>query len=333
MVSMKDIAQRCGVSVATVSKALNGQPDIGEETRRRISETAKEMGYMTNSAARALKTNRTYNLGVLFVDEQRSGLGHEYFSSLLESIKAEAERHGYDITFINQNVGGRTMSYLQHCLYRGVDGVIVACVDFMDPRVQELVDSSIPLLTIDHAFDNRIAIVSDNVNGVDALVRYIYSKGHRKIAYLHGENSTVTRNRLAGFRKACEELGLEIPEEYVLPCVYHDPDLCEAQTRKLMALPEPPTCIIFPDDFSFLGGYNVLRERGMRIPEDISAVGYDGIALARAMRLTTYSQNTQDIGRSATEKLISLIEHPKTTPIERILVPGALLEGITVKQI
>lgn len=333
MVSMKDIAQRCGVSVATVSKALNGQPDIGEETRRRISEAAKEMGYMTNSAARALKTNRTYNLGVLFVDEQRSGLGHEYFSSMLESIKEEAERHGYDITFINQNVGGRTMSYLQHCLYRGVDGVIVACVDFTDPRVQELVDSSIPLLTIDHAFDNRIAIVSDNVNGVEALVHHVYSKGHRKIAYLHGENSTVTRNRLAGFRKACEELDLEIPAEYVLPCVYHDPDLCEAQTRKLMALPEPPTCIIFPDDFSFLGGYNVLRERGMRIPEDISAVGYDGIALARAMRLTTYSQNAQNIGRAATEKLISLIEHPKTTPIERILVPGALLEGITVKQI
>ena len=123
MVSMKDIALRCGVSVATVSKALNGQPDIGEETRARIAATAKEMGYMTNSAARALKTNRTYNLGVLFVDERRSGLTHEYFSAMLESFKVEAENHGYDITFINHNVGGRSTSYLQHCLYRGVDGV------------------------------------------------------------------------------------------------------------------------------------------------------------------------------------------------------------------
>ena len=77
MVSMKDIAQRCGVSVATVSKALNGQPDIGEETRARICAVAEEMGYMTNSVARALKTNPTYNLGVLFVDERRSGLAHE----------------------------------------------------------------------------------------------------------------------------------------------------------------------------------------------------------------------------------------------------------------
>ena len=102
MVSMKDIAKRCGVSVATVSKALNGLPDIGEETRRRICAAAEEMGYMANAAARALKTKHAYNLGILFVDERRSGLSHEYFSAMLESIKAEAEAHGYDITFINK---------------------------------------------------------------------------------------------------------------------------------------------------------------------------------------------------------------------------------------
>ena len=86
MVSMKDIAQRCGVSVATVSKALNDQPDIGPETRARIRQTAEEMGYVTNSAARALKANRTYNIGILFVDDMNSGLTHEYFSSVLENL-------------------------------------------------------------------------------------------------------------------------------------------------------------------------------------------------------------------------------------------------------
>lgn len=333
MVSMKDIAQRCGVSVATVSKALNGQPDIGEETRGRICAVAEELGYMTNSAARALKTNRTYNLGVLFVDERRSGLAHEYFSSMLESFKVEAENHGYDITFINHNVGGRTTSYLQHCLYRGVDGVVIACVDFHDPRVRELVDSSLPLVTIDHVFNNRLAVVSDNVSGVEALVRYVHRKGHRKIAFLHGERTTVTHNRLTGFYRACEDLGLEIPEEYVRECVYHDPDRCAKETRALMALPDRPTCILFPDDFSYIGGMNALNEMGLRIPEDISAVGYDGIHLARVMHLTTYSQNTGDLGRIAAEKLISLIEHPKTTLIDRILVPGGLLEGTSVKEI
>ena len=333
MVSMKDIAQRCGVSVATVSKALNGQPDIGEETRQRITAVAAELGYTTNSAARALKTNRTYNLGVLFVDERRSGLAHEYFSSLLESFKVEAERHGYDITFINHNVGGKPTSYLQHCLYRGVDGVVIACIDFNDPIVRELAESNLPLVTIDHVFENRLAIMSDNVNGVEALVHYVYKKGHRKIAFLHGENTTVTRNRLVGFYRACEELGIDVPEGFVRPCIYHDPDKCAEQTRELMALPEKPTCIIFPDDFSFMGGKNALTELGLRIPEDISAVGYDGITLAKFMHLTTYSQNTQDLGRVAAEKLIGLIEHPKTTLIDRIMVPGGLLEGKSVKEI
>lgn len=331
MVSMKDIAQRCGVSVATVSKALNGQPDIGEETRSRICAVAKEMGYMTNSAARALKTNRTYNLGVLLVDEQRSGLNHEYFSSLLESFKAEAERHGYDITFINQKVGGRATSYLQHCLYRGVDGVLIACIDFTSPAVWELVNSSLPLVTIDHVFENRMAVVSDNVDGMEALVRYAYQKGHRKIAYLHGEDITVTRNRRAGFQRACEALGLEIPEEYIRACVYRDPDGCARETRALLALPDRPTCIIFPDDFSYIGGLNVLEEQGLRVPEDISAIGYDGIHLAKVLHLTTYSQNTPELGRIAAERLISLVQKPKTTRVERILVKGELLEGTSVR--
>lgn len=333
MVSMKDIALRCGVSVATVSKALNGQPDIGEETRNRITAAAKEMGYMTNSAARALKTNRTYNLGVLFVDERRSGLAHEYFSAVLESFKVEAEAHGYDITFINHNVGGKPTSYLQHCLHRGVDGVVIACVDFNAPQVRELVDSNIPLVTIDRVFDNRLAVLSDNVRGVSMLVRHVYEKGHRKIAFLHGERTSVTNNRLIGFHRTCEELGLEIPDEYIIECVYHDPDRCAEATRRLLELPDRPTCILFPDDFSYIGGLNVLLEAGLRVPDDISVVGYDGIHLAKVMRLTTYSQNTAALGKTAAERLISLIEHPKTTVLDRVLIEGGLLEGTSVKQI
>ena len=333
MVSMKDIAQRCGVSVATVSKALNGQPDIGEETRSRVEQVARELGYMTNAAARALKTNRTYNLGVLFVDERRSGLAHEYFSTMLESFKVEAESHGYDITFINHNVGGKRTSYLQHCLYRGVDGVVIACVDFSDPQVQELVESGLPLVTVDHVFNNRLAVVSDNVSGLEELVRYVYAKGHRKIAFLHGERTTVTQNRLIGFHRACEDLGLEIPEEYIRECVYHDPERCAKATGEILNLPERPTCIIFPDDFSYIGGMNVLNDRGLRVPEDISVVGYDGIHLAKVLRLTTYSQNAVKLGAIAAERLISLIEHPKTTPTDRIMVPGELLEGTSVKDI
>ena len=196
-----------------------------------------------------------------------------------------------------------------------------------------MVDSGIPLVTIDHVFNHRLAVVSDNVNGLEALVRYIHSRGHRKIAFLHGEGTTVTRNRLTGFYRACEDLGLEIPEEYIRECVYHDPHRCAQETRALLDLPERPTCIIFPDDFSYIGGMNVLQSCGLRIPEDISVAGYDGIHLAKVINLTTYSQNAEKLGSTAAERLISLIEHPKTTLIDRIMVQGELLEGATVKDI
>lgn len=235
MSSLKDLARECGVSVATVSKALNGQSDISAATRDRVREAARRMGYVPNMAARAMKTNRTYNLGVLFVDERQSGLAHEYFSAVLDSFKVQVEKLGYDITFVNRNLGGRTMTYLEHCHYRGVDGAVIACVDFNDPQVVELVNSDVPVVTIDHVFNNRMAVLSDNVNGLSALVRYAYANGHRRIAFIHGERTAVTENRLAGFYKSCAELGLQVPEEYVRSGVYHDPDRCAEETVVLLS--------------------------------------------------------------------------------------------------
>lgn len=329
---MKDIARRCGVSVATVSKALNRQPDVGAQTRDLVCRTADEMGYMANAAARALKTNRTYNIGVLFVDKRRSGLAHEFFSTVLDSLRVEAEGSGYDITFINSNLGDRPCSFLQHCLYRGVDGVVIASADFHDPMVAELVDSELPVVTIDHVFNNRIAILSDNVNGTEALVRSAAAKGHRRIAFIHGELTSLTEHRIIGFHRACGELGIEVPDSYVRESAYHDAEGCAAVCRELLALSPRPDCILFPDDFSCIGGMNAIREAGLRIPEDISVMGYDGINLSRVIspRLTTYRQDTVGMGRAAAAKLIELIERPKTALLDRVIIPGCLQEGESV---
>ena len=339
MVSLKDIAKTCGVSVATVSKALNGQRDIGEETRKKIRAVAEEMGYMANSVARALKTNRSYNLGMLLVDERRSGLGYEYFSTIIEGFKDEAESHGYDITFINSHMGDQPTSYANHCRYRGLDGVLVACISFEDPRTQELAASNIPLVTIDYAFDGHTAIFSDHRNGMETLVRHAYEKGHRKIALIHGEDTVTTQNRLIGFHHACQELGLTIPEEYIIPCVYNDPDLCEKATRQLLLLEDPPTCILFPNDVSFIGGHNAIRKSGFSIPglpisqKQISVIGYDGLKLAQIIGLVSYSQSAYTIGKTAAERLIHRIEHPEDYTPEQIVIAGSLMDGITVQDI
>ena len=335
MVSIKDIAKHCGVSTATVSKALNGQPDIGEETRARILRVADELGYMANASARALKTNRSYNIGVLFVDPMHGGLAHEFFSTVLDGIRSEAEKHGYDLTFINGRVGSRQTSYLQHCRYRGVDGVVIASADFLDPMVIELVQSELPVVTIDHVFNNRICVMSDNLRGMGELVRYVVSKGHRKIAIIHGELTSVTQNRLTGFHRACEELGIEVPEKWIREGVYHDSESCRRITKELLSLPDRPTSIFFPDDYSWIGGVNAIHEAGLEVPRDISTVGYDGIPLSRIVNpvLTTWRQDTEKLGTIAAGRLIGQIEHPRTAILDREIVTGSLQKGGTVGEI
>lgn len=333
MVSMKDISIACGVSIATVSKALNGHSDISSETTERVKQAAREMGYFPNSQARALKTNCTHNIGVLFVDEANSGLTHDYFASVLDSFKRTVEENGYDITFINSSDKGRNqLSLLEHCKYRGFDGVIIACVDFSDPQVIELVQSDLPVVTIDHLFNNRIAIVSDNVKGMRDLLTHVYNLGHRRIAYIHGADSAVTRNRLSSFYRTAEELGLEIPDAYVREAAYRNTKAAGLVTEELLDLKVPPTCILYPDDFACFGGINIIRGRGLLIPEDISVAGYDGIKLGRHLepQLTTLRQDTKELGREAGVNLLSLIEHPKTTLIEQVIIPGEVYTGKSV---
>ena len=334
MVSLKDIAAKCGVSVATVSKALNDLSDVGPATKERIRVAARELGYFPNSSARALKTNRTYNIGVLFVDEEQSGLTHDYFAHVLDSFKKTVESGGYDITFIN-STHNNNMTYLEHSHYRGVDGVVIACVDFYDPQVMDLIHSDLPVVTIDHVFDYRIAVLSDNIQGMHDLVEYVYSKGHRDIAYIAGNDTSVTKNRLGSFYRSLEKKGVEIPDDYVMQSSYRNPEAAYEYTKKLLELPKRPTCIMYSDDYSAIGGINAITEAGLSIPGDISVVGYDGSYISQIIspKLTTLKQDTEKIGKVAAEKLIHLIENPKTTLIQRMVINGSLIEGDSVADI
>lgn len=337
MANIKDIADKCGLSVSTVSKALNSYSDISSATRQRVLETAKEFGYFPSSIARALKTNRTHNIGVLFVDDARSGLKHDYFAAVLDSFKVEAEKHDYDITFINHNINinNRPMTFLEHCRYRNFDGVCIACINFQQQEVTELVDSTLPVVTIDHMFNNHTSINSANVQGMQELVQYIYSMGHRRIAYVHGEKSAVTEQRITSFCKTLLDYGIDVPPEYLVVSAYHDPKATKQSVKKLLSLPTSPTCIIMPDDYAALGGIEAIEAAGLRIPEDISIAGYDGIALSQVIkpRLTTLEQDTEKLGSEAARRLIELIENPLTTLTENVTVTGSLIEGKSVARI
>lgn len=337
MVTLKEIAKECGVSVASVSKALNHASDIGKETSERIRETARRMGYSPNAAARTLKTNKSNNIGVLFEDDTQGGLTHEYFSAVLDAVKNEAEKNGYDITFISHNIGGSSMSFLEHCRYRRCDGVVIANVNFMDPSVKELVESDIPVVTIDYVFDHCSAVLSDNERGMTDLVEYLVGLGHRKIVLLHGEDTEVTRLRINAFCKTCDALGVEYSKESIIKAKYHDPKTSGLATRALLertAKEDLPTCIIYPDDISLLGGVTELESHGYKIPEDISVAGYDGIALGRVLRpiITSLHQDSVALGTEAAKALIREIDDRNIEP-QTIMVQGQVQPGGTAKKI
>lgn len=326
MVTLKDIAALCNVSVATVSRALNGQTDKNNPTALRICKMAQEMGYFPNAAARALKTNRSYNIGILYEDE----IHHEYFSMMIDTMKLAAEAKGYDITFLSKT---NTTNYYDRAKYRCMDGVILLQASFVSPAVVHLVQSDLPCVAVDYEYDCCPCVLGDNQNSIAQLIHLAYQKGHRKIAFVHGQSDGyVTEQRLAGFYKACASLGLIVPEYYVIEAAYHDPAAAALATHRLLTTEDAPTCILYPDDYSCLGAYTELEKMERSIPKDVSIIGYDGIMLSAVLRpqLTTYRQDVQRMGKEAVHLLTKAIETPETSANEHVIIPGVVQQGGTL---
>lgn len=333
MVTLKMLAKECGVSVATVSKALNGAPDISAETAMRIQHVAAQMGYTPCAAARYLKTSRSHNIGVIFSDGTDSGLTHEHFAHILNSFKQRAEALSYDITLISDQPGPWGGDYVSHVRFRNFDGVAVLVAENTTRVAQELIRNGVPVVSVDNHFDNCSCIESDNVSGMRSLVEYVYSQGHRKIAVIFGEDTVVTRIRISSFFNTCAKLGLNLPEEYICYGRYHDGDVSARFTRRLMELPDPPTCILYPDDFSFFGGKQALEDMCLSVPEDVSAAGYDGISLGKVVSLTTVQQDTVAIGIAAANELARAVEEGRGYLPRTEVIPCTLLKGATVRKI
>ena len=327
MVRLKDIAEVCGVSVATVSRALNGLTNENRERTAFICRTARDMGYYPNAAARTLKTSRSNNLGILYEDR----MNHEYFSALFDELRREANAHGYDLTFLGR--GGSDSNYYEHARQRSLDGVIVVQADFDAAGIIRLATGSIPTVIIDHTYDGCDCVASDNRISIDQIVCYVHARGHQQIAFIQGEKGAVSRERIAGFYKVCAELGIRVPVEYVREGHFHNPSDCAAIIRDLMRLDNRPTCVLCPDDYSCLGALWLLESEGIHVPEDISLVGYDGIRMSQMIspRLTTYRQDTVQIAKEVFALITDAIENPETHVPKQITVTGMLIEGETVR--
>ena len=335
-ITIKDVAAKTGLSVSTVSKVFNNYGDISPETKSLVMDTAQSLGYYPSATARALKTNRSYNLGFLFDEQTSSGITHPFFAEVINAFKNECESKGYDMTFINRNVGSTKMSYLNHCRYRNVDGVCLAGVDFTSREIHDLIYSDVPCVSIDHVFETQPSVISENMQGIQELTELGIRNGHTRIAYIHGENtSSVTRHRITGFYRTMAAHSLPVPPEFIIEGKYLDSRRCRELVLSLLSLPEPPTYILLPDDVSYLGAIEAATRSGLVIGQTISFAGYDGNRMIQHLKpkLTTIRQNTEEMGKKAADLLIDMIEQPNTAGREITYVAGTLLEGNTVAQV
>lgn len=310
MITLKDVARECEVSFSTVSKALRGSSEISRETMLMVRDKAREMGYHPNLAAQTLRTNRTYDIGIIFEDLTGSGLRHQYFATIFGSIQAAAMAKGYDITFMSA-MSDYAFNYFEHCQYRNFDGVAILSTNFARDDIQSLIMSDIPTVTLDYALDNEhYAVMNDNRTGIKTLVEYIISRGHTRVAFIHGEDTFVTRERIASFIDVLESHNIKVENRYLVGASYHSPIKSGEAAAELIKMRRPPTCILFPDDFSALGGIHALNDNGFVIGRDISVAGYDGIMLTSLLvpPLTTYRQPSDKIGTLLVQCLVEQID-------------------------
>lgn len=311
MITIYDISEKSGFAPGTVSKALNNYYGVNAETRRKILEVAREMGYTPNANARALKAKHSHNLGVLFYLRDSLDLCQHFFIEILNEFKRVTEAHGYDITLLSKGKDYGAQAFVKHCHIRQLDGVLIFG-DYGSDLVQELMRSDIPCVGFDYLGDLMSGVMCNNYEKTKELVTKLIEMGHERILFLTGEDNYVTEERQRGYADAFRQMGKER-----LPCVracYSNPDLCFEMTKKLYPKLKP-TAILYPDDHSAIGGINALREMNVSIPGDVSVASFDGSIFSQltSPQLTCVCQDVKKIALALAEKLFKMIEEEDTT--------------------
>jgi LacI family transcriptional regulator len=312
--TIKDVAERAGVSIATVSRALNDKSDVRGSTRERVREVAREVGYSPDPAARSLAGQTTRLVAIIVGDNAgHRDLSLIFFGRVLTAISRRLSESGYDPLLLPPDDVG-----FDH----GVDAAILIGVDADDRLVRELGTREVPLVGVDVRCRGRSAYVGSNhADGVRLALGHLHALGHRRIAHLAGAtNTSAGAERLEAFRREAATLGLEIPEELIRRADFSSASGYR-ETCALLALDERPTAIVAASDLMALAALQAIRDGGLQPGHDIAVVGFDDLEAAALAYppLTTIRQDRRELGTLAASRAIELIEDPDATPPDAIL--------------
>lgn len=328
-ITIKDVAKQAGVSHSTVSRALHGSPLLADETIERIRQIAGEMGYLPSAAARSLRTNRSHALGVIV-----SAIDDPFFGEILQGIEEIAQEYGYSMLMAaSQRDPERDRAIVQDMRERQVDGLILCSASFSAEQRRKLLEYGIPIVMVNNqaAEEYRYSIYHDDIDGSRQVTQHLIELGHTRIAYLGNSLSgRTTQDRLAGFHQEMDAAGLVVPVDYIYEVAGGRSEDGFNAARYFLDLPQPPSAIFCFNDMLAIGMLKGLQTNGVRIPEELSLVGFDNIDFSAYTNppLTTLDQPKHYIGAEAARLILGLLNSSTNdeAPEQQILkLKGKLL--------
>lgn len=303
-VTIQDVAKSAGVSVSTVSRVLNGKVDVASETQERILSVIDEMGYTTNLAARSMRSSKNNLVGLIMPD-----IAYPYAVEIMKGVNRAISESEFDLLVYTTGDVKKSGSALHEKKYVSLlnnsitDGVVIVA-----PVVGEYITDA-PIVSIDPVMSNPDypSVHATNYQGVVDGMEYLISLGHKRIGFICGRPELESSNRrLRGYRETLEKAGIPVEEELIAPGDYTT-ETGAKSTQALLSLAKPPTAIFASNDQAAMGVFQVAGEMRLRIPQDLSVVGFDNIPESKYLGLTTIDQFIFEMGFVATQMLIKLI--------------------------
>ncbi|MBZ4646291.1 MAG: LacI family transcriptional regulator [Petroclostridium sp.] len=306
MVTIKDVAQRAGVSPSTVSRALSGKIPVDKETKEKVMEAVRALNYQPNVLAKGLKEGRTNTIGLIIPN-----IRNPVFPAVARGVEDVARRNGFTVILCNTDEDLRVeLDYVDKLQKRWVDGLIFATAQKDSHHILELKEKDFPVvLLVRHMEDKVDAVISNNFKGAYEAVSYLIKTGHKKIAIVNGSlGLTLYRERFEGYKKALQDAGLPVIDEFIIDGVSDNGNGYYSMLG-LLEQGSVPDAVFATSDPKAIGIIRAIKDYGLRVPEDVSVIGFDNLEISALLDppLTTVAQPLYEMGANAANKLIRLI--------------------------
>lgn len=325
MVTIKDVANRAGVSPMTVSRVINKKDGVNKKTREKVMEVVKELNYVPNTVARSMVTKSTKTIGILIAT-----IVNPFYSQIVLGAEEEALKNGYNVILCNAGDHKKAQRYINLMIEKCADGIICFLLNIGKDEMDTINSVNMKCVLVDNEKKkiNTSAVLTNNVMGGYLAAKHLIDLGHTRIAHIHGAfkynpkkkkyyeetyQFELWRDRYSGFSQAIEEAGVVFDKRYLVEGNGSTQVAVESgflAMKKLLELDNPPTAVFAANDLMAMGAINAIYSEGLKVPEDISIVGYDDIDLSKEFypKLTTVSQPRNRVGKEAVKLLIESLK-------------------------